>query len=269
MQAGLATALEGVNTVDILASLLPVMERLLEAGRDAGGAVLDWARSAHLSLLLERFTPAVASVLTTAEGWKVFSKALTTPDAFLAPNAPEPQLRLSPQDVLIEVVTKEFYRALDDASVRQRVYRLLLDIVVNTDKPVAARQARRALKRITFDAALLLPHLDFKAQAQALEAPAAAPVVAAAGVRNRRLRQASPKPSQSPLWSAILAVLEVLHSKKEVANVEQLIAPLFDLLKCCLDEEEQTLLEYSKQLILSCLLSCCQKLPSGNQGLLT
>jgi U3 small nucleolar RNA-associated protein 10 len=55
----------------------------------------------------------------------------------------------------------------------------------------------------------------------------------------------------------------MLQVNKEISGIHLLIAPLFDLLKICLDEEEQVPLEYSKQLILSCLLSCCQKLPQG------
>ena len=81
-------------------------------------------------------------------------------------------------------------------------------------------------------------------------------------MRNRR-RPASLRPSQSPEWNKILAVLEMLQTKKGITNVNLLIAPLFDLLKHCLNEDEQAPLEYSKQLILSCLLSCCQKLSSG------
>ena len=81
--------------------------------------------------------------------------------------------------------------------------------------------------------------------------------------KSRRQRQASMRPSQSTAWNRILAVLEMLVTKKELANIHLLIAPLFDLLKICLDEEEQAPLEYSKQLILSCLLSCCQKLSPG------
>lgn len=82
-------------------------------------------------------------------------------------------------------------------------------------------------------------------------------------LRGRRQRQQSLKPSQCLLWNRILAVLEMLQIKKEITSIHLLIAPLFDLLKICLDEEEQAPLEYSKQLILSCLLSCCQKLPQG------
>jgi len=77
-------------------------------------------------------------------------------------------------------------------------------------------------------------------------------------------RAAQPKPGQCPQWNRILAVLEMLPTKKQIANVHQMIAPLFELLKNCLDEEEQAPLEYSKQLILSSLLTCCQKLPPGN-----
>ena len=82
-------------------------------------------------------------------------------------------------------------------------------------------------------------------------------------LRGRRQRQPSLKPSQCLLWNRILAVLEMLQVKKEISSVHLLIAPLFDLLKICLDEEEQAPLEYSKQLILSCLLVCCQQLPQG------
>lgn len=81
-------------------------------------------------------------------------------------------------------------------------------------------------------------------------------------MRSRR-RQVSLKPSQSPQWNKILAVLEMLQIKKGITNVNLLIAPLFDLLKHCLNEDEQAPLEYSKQLILSCLLTCCQKLSPG------
>lgn len=87
-------------------------------------------------------------------------------------------------------------------------------------------------------------------------------------LRGRRQRQPSMKPSTSVLWNRILAVLEILQVRKEIASVHLLIAPLFELLKSCLEEEEQAPLEYSKQLILSCLLSCCQQLPPGTSPLL-
>jgi len=76
-------------------------------------------------------------------------------------------------------------------------------------------------------------------------------------------RAAKPKSGQCPQWNRILTVLEMLPTKNQIANVHQIIAPLFEVLKNCLDEEKQAPLEYSNQLILSSLLTCCQKLPPG------
>lgn len=71
---------------------------------------------------------------------------------------------LSPQDIVIEVITKEFFRALPTEAVKLKMFDELLEIIINTDKTVTARQARRALKRISFDAALLMKQLEFKSQ---------------------------------------------------------------------------------------------------------
>ena len=69
---------------------------------------------------------------------------------------------MSPQDILIEGVTRDFYCALPSVDVRQLVFQKMLRIVVATDKAVTVRRARRALKRMTIDAKLLVKHLEFK-----------------------------------------------------------------------------------------------------------
>ncbi len=179
-------------------------------------------------------------------------QALTTEETFI--EASSDHVKLSPQDIVIEAVTRDMVKALRNEDVYHEIYRQLLSIVIDTEKAVTSRQARRALKRITYDGALLAKHLEFQNQ------PAES---TGASRTNRRSRQPSISPSQSPLWNNILAVLEILQTKKDISRVELLIAPLFHLLKCCVNEEEQVPLEYSKQIILSCLLSCCQKLPAG------
>lgn len=68
---------------------------------------------------------------------------------------------LAPQDILIEVVTKEFVCAIPKKEIKLSIVKELLDIITTTDKTVTARQARRALKRISFDAELLLESLEF------------------------------------------------------------------------------------------------------------
>jgi hypothetical protein len=74
------------------------------------------------------------------------------------------EICLSPQDIVIEVITKDFFRSLPSQAIKLRIFEELLDIIINTDKTVTARQARRALKRISFDATLLITQLQFKSQ---------------------------------------------------------------------------------------------------------
>lgn len=71
---------------------------------------------------------------------------------------------LAPQDVIIEVITKEFFRAIPSLNIKLKVFDELLEIIISTDKTVTARQARRALKRISYDAALLTTLIEFKPQ---------------------------------------------------------------------------------------------------------
>uniref|UniRef100_A0A1I8QA80 HEAT repeat-containing protein 1 n=1 Tax=Stomoxys calcitrans TaxID=35570 RepID=A0A1I8QA80_STOCA len=60
-------------------------------------------------------------------------------------------------------------------------------------------------------------------------------------------------------WKQGIVLMELLENKKKLENTSLLIPPLFDLLNCCLAVEEQSLVEYTKQLVLSALLHCCQK----------
>lgn len=59
-------------------------------------------------------------------------------------------------------------------------------------------------------------------------------------------------------WKQGVALLELLENKKKLQHAEKLIPQLFALLQLTLDHEEQSAVEYSKQLTLSALLHCCR-----------
>ncbi|XP_058450282.1 HEAT repeat-containing protein 1 homolog [Malaya genurostris] len=63
-------------------------------------------------------------------------------------------------------------------------------------------------------------------------------------------------------WKCGVTLLELLQNKKQLLNKQLLIPKLFDVLKFCLDFEEQSGVEYVKQMILSLLLHCCTKVES-------
>uniref|UniRef100_A0A8D1WQ10 HEAT repeat-containing protein 1 n=1 Tax=Sus scrofa TaxID=9823 RepID=A0A8D1WQ10_PIG len=69
-------------------------------------------------------------------------------------------------------------------------------------------------------------------------------------------------------WQRVTLILELLQHKKKLKSPQILIPTLFNLLSRCLEPlpPEQGSMEYTKQLILSCLLNICQKLsPDGSK----
>uniref|UniRef100_A0A182JNN9 HEAT repeat-containing protein 1 n=1 Tax=Anopheles christyi TaxID=43041 RepID=A0A182JNN9_9DIPT len=63
----------------------------------------------------------------------------------------------------------------------------------------------------------------------------------------------------STAWKCGVTLLEHLQNKKKLQNAHLLVPKLFECLKYCLDFEEQSAVEYVKQIILSLLLHCIQK----------
>ena len=60
------------------------------------------------------------------------------------------------------MVTKDFIYSVPKNEIKINIIKELLDIITTTDKTVTARQARRALKRVSIDAELLLESLVFE-----------------------------------------------------------------------------------------------------------
>uniref|UniRef100_A0A182Q5N1 HEAT repeat-containing protein 1 n=1 Tax=Anopheles farauti TaxID=69004 RepID=A0A182Q5N1_9DIPT len=63
----------------------------------------------------------------------------------------------------------------------------------------------------------------------------------------------------STSWKCGITLLEHLQNKKKLENCQILVPKLFECLKFCLDFEEQSAVEYVKQIVLSLLLHCIQK----------
>lgn len=79
------------------------------------------------------------------------------------------------------------------------------------------------------------------------------------GPRSRRI-----EPSADLLltdnWKRGVILLEMMQNKKDVTNMQLIVPPLFKILKTCIDFDEQSPVDYVKQLVLSSLLHCCQQL---------
>ena len=78
------------------------------------------------------------------------------------------------------------------------------------------------------------------------------------------MKSPSPLIIEAKEWKKGISLLELVQSKKKLLKTNVLIKPLFDILKFCLDQEEQTSFEYTKQLVLGCLLDCCKKISTDD-----
>lgn len=64
----------------------------------------------------------------------------------------------------------------------------------------------------------------------------------------------------TPTWKKGVCLLEFIQNKKKIRNAQVLLPVLFDIVKKCLDFEEQAVVEYPKQLALALILLICSKL---------
>lgn len=67
---------------------------------------------------------------------------------------------------------------------------------------------------------------------------------------------------QTSEWKCGVTLLEFLH-KKQLQNPLDLMRQLFPVLRKCLDFDDQSLVEYTKQLALSDILHCCELMPTS------
>uniref|UniRef100_A0A673K3Y1 HEAT repeat-containing protein 1 n=1 Tax=Sinocyclocheilus rhinocerous TaxID=307959 RepID=A0A673K3Y1_9TELE len=154
------------------------------------------------------------------------------------------------QDVHGEI-TKPFFTALGDEKIQQKILSVLFDLLVGNKNPACAQAINSVFKVIAVDAELVANELM----------PVDKQKVTATVQQTRRM------PEENVVsWPRVTLILELLQHKKKLRRAQCLVPALFNLLSRCLDPAaaEQENLEYTKQLILSCLLNVCQKLsPDG------
>uniref|UniRef100_A0A671P7D9 HEAT repeat-containing protein 1 n=1 Tax=Sinocyclocheilus anshuiensis TaxID=1608454 RepID=A0A671P7D9_9TELE len=254
----LLRALQDVHGEPILAILLPAVERLLE--QCAPDSCTFLPDEAHLlQLLLSKFNEASAPLLVKdPRCLEVFIRALGT-SAKPYPSMPGFQI------IALEQITKPFFTALGDEKIQQKIISVLFDLLVGNKNPACAQAINGVFKAIAVDAELVANELM----------PVDKQKVTATVQQTRRSKMQTRKTQESSgavpeenvvSWPRVTLILELLQHKKKLRRAQCLVPALFNLLSRCLEPAaaEQENLEYTKQLILSCLLNVCQKLsPDG------
>ncbi|KAK1328037.1 hypothetical protein QTO34_012459 [Cnephaeus nilssonii] len=242
----------------VLGQLLPMAEQLLEKIQKEPSAVLkDEATVLHL--ILGKYNEYSAALLhKDPMSLDIFIKAVhTTEELFTG----MPSIQIT----ALEKITKPFFAAISDERVQQKLLCTLFDLLVNCKNSHCAQTVNSVFKGISVNAEQVRIELEPPDKTKSL------------GTIQQTRRQKMQKKSQDlesvqdvggSYWQRVTLILELLQHKKKLKNPQILIPTLFNLLSRCLEPLplEQGNMEYTKQLILSCLLNICQKLsPDGGK----
>uniref|UniRef100_A0A8C9RF00 HEAT repeat-containing protein 1 n=1 Tax=Scleropages formosus TaxID=113540 RepID=A0A8C9RF00_SCLFO len=251
--------LREVNGEAVLEVLLPAMERLLDQSGPDGPTFLK-DEALLLQFLLTKYNEQSAPLLARHKGsLECFIRATGT---LLEPFPGMPSFQL----VALEQITKPFFAALGDEKVQQRLLAVMFDLLVDCKNPVCAQTINGVFKSITVDGELVAAEFG----------PVDRPKVSGSVHQTRRSKMLHRKAQDSASgppdgisavpWQRVTLILELLQHKKKLKRPQKLVPTLFSLLSRSLEpvQDDVTNLEYTKQLILSCLLNVCYKLsPDG------
>ncbi|XP_069035979.1 HEAT repeat-containing protein 1 isoform X1 [Lepisosteus oculatus] len=255
---GLLKVLQEVNGEGVLAALLPAVERLLpRCGPEPPGLLTDEALL--LGQLLGKFDArAAALVARERRCLDLFVRALTTS---------QPACRGTPavQILALEQITKPFFTALTDDKIQQRLLGVMFDLLVECRNPACAQTVNSVFKALAVDAEQVANEL---VPAEKPKASATVQQTRRQKLQQQRKAPVADGPAQADAvsWQRVTLILELLQHKKKLKRPQMLVPALFTLLSRCLEPQgtEQASVEYTKQLILSCLLNVCHKVsPDG------
>ncbi|KAL2306281.1 hypothetical protein Nmel_004197 [Mimus melanotis] len=240
----------------VLSHLLPALDRLLEKVSNKHEAILK-DEVILLHLILGKFNEYSATLLCkNQQSLDLFIKSLHA-DKKIYEEIPAFQITALGQ------ITKPFFAALSDGMVQQKLLKVLFDLLLNCKNPLCAQTISSVFKGITVCAEQIVKEL---------EPPKKTKSLATVQQTRRQKMQQQRKPQDAELapetnhlsWQRVMLILELLQHKKKLRRPQALVPALFNLLSRCLEPmaSEEENMEYTKQLILSCLLNICQKLSS-------
>uniref|UniRef100_A0A7N8YDN3 HEAT repeat-containing protein 1 n=1 Tax=Mastacembelus armatus TaxID=205130 RepID=A0A7N8YDN3_9TELE len=223
--AALLRALGHVNGQFILSALLPVLDRLLEqSGPDTPTPLR--AEAQLMQLVLGKYNEASAPLLAEDQNClDLFIRALKTSTQ---PHADIPSCQI----IALEQITKPFFSALGDDAVQQKLLSVMFDLLVEAQSPLMANTISSVFKVVRTP---------------------------------RESTEVGPEGGAVP-WQRVTLILELLQHKKKLKRAQMVVPVLFSLLARSLEpgSVDQANIEYTKQLLLSCLLNVCHRLsPDG------
>uniref|UniRef100_A0A8D3E7J4 HEAT repeat-containing protein 1 n=1 Tax=Scophthalmus maximus TaxID=52904 RepID=A0A8D3E7J4_SCOMX len=157
-------------------------------------------------------------------------------------------------------MTRSFFSAVGDEQVQQQLLTVMFDVLLESRSPLASSSVSSVFKGMAVDAQLVANELS----------PPQRPRVSVTVQQTRRSKTTQRKPAEGEPcpeggavpWQRVTLILELLQHKKKLKRAQALVPVLFSLLSRSLEPcaGEHANMEYTKQLLLSCLLNVCNRL---------
>ncbi|XP_018325766.1 HEAT repeat-containing protein 1 [Agrilus planipennis] len=196
-----------------------------------------------------RFDATVSEHVTlTSKPWQMITLLIRNDQTNIALGKTK---NTSPAVLLLNQIDETIFEKLN-SDVKKALLSSIIKLKTFSQNPEVLQSASRTFKRIHLDASIIL---DFLVKMKDTTSPKLN--------ESKKKRRISIIPTVDILdtfeWKEGITVLEILQEKKKLTNYIHLLPVLFELLKKCLDFDEQSNVEYAKQLILSTILHLCSK----------
>lgn len=246
MRAGILNLLSHINTFDILEEICNVALKILQQKQE----IIDGFKVTIISKIISRIEAKIANKISfTTNTWNFIVFAVKDHKTVVIEKEQE---KTCPSALVLWQLEKDFFQQLTE-EVEKQLLDIIIEVSCVAQNPEVLPAASRIFKHIDLDANLILEQLTKMRDIQSPKTDI-----------TKIKRRVSVVPTIDILdtleWKKGVSVLEFIQDKKKIRNTNILLPVLFDILKKCLDFDEQTAVEYPKQLILSSILHCCLKM---------
>ncbi|XP_055680331.1 HEAT repeat-containing protein 1 homolog [Lutzomyia longipalpis] len=252
IQGYLLRIFEHINDAEILSKLAPVATAVI---KQAGGAL-----TAHESLIVRqiilRFNQdTIKGISQYPKTWECIEEIMKS-NTLLADAATGEEAPATPAMAFADNFDTEMFAVFNE-KYQEDFFQLIVSIATFSEVPEVVASLGNLVKRIDFDAKIMQNILE---EMQKVKIPAGD-------------KKKTPKivPSVDILktkeWQMGVTMLEFIQTKKKIANMKVLLSVLFGILKRCVDFEEQSPVEYTKQIVLSSILLSCQDIEDRHRDI--
>ncbi|XP_072401765.1 HEAT repeat-containing protein 1 [Diabrotica undecimpunctata] len=248
LKAGILKALSLITSFDILEDLSDMAVEIL---KNSGIEGIRSFNAKIIGFVVSRIESKVIKKLKLdSSAWKLIETFIKDDKTKLYN---EDEAQISPSLLVLNQLDKEFFSELENEIVVKKLIDLIIEISTTARDPEVLPAASKIFKHIDLNADCIKEQLVAMREVQSPKLD-----------ESKRKRRIGVVPTADILdtleWRKGVTILEFIQDKKKIRNSEMIVPIFFDLLKRCLDFDEQSAVEYPKQLLLSIILHCCTKI---------